>query len=473
MHGPRMPAWDYYKEYLDYLARTQYVLQAGVAKVDLGIYRKGYNIVTPPPYTGTSLLISSGYTYEYVSPENLKLPGVTVSDSRLAPAGPAYKAFILGRQDNITVDAAQRLVDYAQNGLPVIVVGDVPSDIPGFETGNASMVQVQSLMSQLTAEATVVVVEDESDVPSALVSLGVLPAVAADPPSATLYSVVREVDHNDSETRTAYFFLFNQGTSAINFTLTLNPGFEGSPFALDPWSGEVRPVVLYSNSSSGNLSIPEISLAPSQTALFTVTSGDSLEGVPISNGHLVSADPNVTAVALTTSSPSSSQQFELRSPDEGMKQFITEAGETMSANFSLEGETSQVLSGWQLNVTSWMPPQNLSDHRSVLISQAAINLTQGLVPWSSIEGLTNISGVGTYSTSFEWSHADDGAVGLLLDFGEIFHTLKAQLNDKQAATADPTHPVIDISELVVNGTNTIIVDVASTLLNAVNAVSLE
>ncbi|GAW04150.1 secreted protein [Lentinula edodes] len=445
MHGPRMPAWDYYKEYLDYLARTQYVLQAGVAKVDLGIYRKGYNIVTPPPYT--------------------------VSDSRLAPAGPAYKAFILGRQDNITVDAAQRLVDYAQNGLPVVIVGDIPSDIPGFEMGNVSVVQVQSLMSRLTAEATVVVVDDESDVPSALVSLAVLPAVAADPPSATLYSVVREVDNNDSETRTTYFFLFNQGTSTMNFTLTLNPGFEGSPFALDPWSGEVAPVVLHSNSSSGNISIPEISLAPSQTALFAVTSGNSLEGVPIPNGHLVSADPNVTAVALTTSSPSSTQQFELRSPDEGMKQFITEAGETMSANFTLEGETSQVLDGWQLNVTAWTPPQNLSDHRSVLIPQAAINLTQGLVPWSSIEGLANISGVGTYNTSFEWNHADDGAVGLLLDFGEIFHTLKARLNDKQVATADPTHPVVDISKLVVNGTNTIIVDVASTLLNAVNAVA--
>ncbi|KAJ3904394.1 hypothetical protein F5879DRAFT_73881 [Lentinula edodes] len=469
MHGPRMPAWDYYKEYLDYLARTQYVLQAGVAKVDLGIYRKGYNIVTPPPYTGTSLLISSGYTYEYVSPENLKLPGVTVSDSRLAPAGPAYKAFILGRQDNITVDAAQRLVDYAQNGLPVIIVGDIPSDIPGFEMGNVSMVQVQSLMSQLTAEATVVVVEDESDVPSALVSLGVLPAVAADPPSATLYSVVREVDNNDSETRTVYFFLFNQGTSAINFTLTLNPGFEGSPFALDPWSGEVIPVVLYSNLSSGNISIPEISLAPSQTALFAITSGDSLEGVPVVNGHLVSGDPNVTAVALTNSSPCS-QQFELRSQDEGMKQFVTEAGESISAIFSLENETSRVLDGWQLNVTAWTPPQNLSDYKSVLIPQSAIDLTQGLVPWSSIDGLNNISGVGTYSTSFEWSHADDGAVGLLLDFGEIFHTLKARLNDKQVATADPTHPVVDISKLVVNGTNTIIVDVASTLLNAVNAV---
>ncbi|KAJ3800757.1 hypothetical protein GGU11DRAFT_771943 [Lentinula aff. detonsa] len=467
MHGPRMPAWDHYKEYLDYLARTQYALQAGVAKVDLGIYRKGYNIdFTSPPYAGSSLLISSGYTYEYVSPENLKLPGVTVSNSRLASSGPAYKAFILGRQQNITVDAAQRLVDYAQNGLPIILVAEVPTDIPGFEMGNSSMEQVQSLMSQLTAEPTVVLVDDESDVPSTLVSLGVLPAVAVEPPSSNLFSVVREVDDDVSGTNTAYFFLFNEGTSAINFTLTLNPGFNGSPFALNPWIGDVAPVVLYSNSTSGNISIPAVSLAPSQTALFAVTSGDALEGVSVPGIRIISADAGIMAVAVNTSTP----QLELRSLSEGSKQFISEAGETMTANFSLEGETSRVLSDWVLNVTAWTPPQNLSDHRSVLVPQPLMNLTQGLVPWNQIEGLANISGVGTYVTSFEWNHADDDVVGLLLDFGEIFHTVKAWLNGRQITTADPTHPVVDITQLVINGTNTIRADAASTLLNAVNAV---
>ncbi|KAJ3845419.1 hypothetical protein F5878DRAFT_636639 [Lentinula raphanica] len=414
MHGPRMPAWDHYKEYLDYLARTQYALQAGVAKVDIGIYRKGYNIdFTSPPYAGTSQLISSGYTYEYVSPGNLKLPG--------------------------------------------------------FETGNASMAQVQSLMSQLVAEPTVVVVDDEDDVPSTLVEMGVLPAVSAEPGSSTLFGVVREVD-DDTGTQTAFFFLFNQGTSAINFTLTLNPGFYGSPFVLDPWSGEVAPVILYSNSSSGNISIPGVSLAPSQTVLFAVTSGDSLEGVAVPAGvRIVSADPGVTAVVSNTST-STSPQVELRSLSSGSKQFITASGESMAANFSLEGEMSQVLTGWQLNVTAWTPPENLSEHQSVLVPQPPVNLTQGLVPWNQIEGLANVSGVGTYVTSFEWNNAVDGAVGLLLDYGEIFHTVKAWLNGQQVTTADPTNPVVDISELVVNGTNVIRVDAASTLLNAINAV---
>ncbi|KAJ3756701.1 hypothetical protein EV360DRAFT_84703 [Lentinula raphanica] len=470
MHGPRMPAWDHYKEYLDYLARTQYALQAGVAKVDIGIYRKGYNIdLTNAPYSGTSQLISSGYTYEYVSPENLKLPGVTVSDSRLAPSGPAYKAFILGRQQNITVDAAQRLVEYAQNGLPIVLVADVPSDIPGFEFGNVSMSQVQSLMARLTAEPTVVVVDDEDDVPSTLISLGVLPAVSSEPSSSTLFSVVRQVDDDESGRKTAFYFIFNQGTSAINFTLTLNPGFAGFPFILDPWSGDISPVILYSNTTSGNISIPNVSLEPNQTALFAITSTTSLEGVPVLSVRIVSANPGVIAVASNTSS-SSSPQFQLRSLNPGPTHFVTETGEIRIANLSLEGETSQTLSGWELNVTAWMPPANIHEHQSVLVPLPPINLTQGLVPWSQIEGLANISGVGTYVTSFEWTHANDGAVGLLLDFGEIFHTVKAWLNGQQVTTADPTHPVVDISNLVTEGTNTIRVDAASTLLNVINTV---
>ncbi|KAJ3775256.1 hypothetical protein FB446DRAFT_701703 [Lentinula raphanica] len=163
--------------------------------------------------------------------------------------------------------------------------------------------------------------------------------------------------------------------------------------------------------------------------------------------------------------------FQLRSLNSGPKHFVTETGENRIANLSLEGETSQILSGWELNVTACMPPADIHEHQSVLVPLPLMNLTQGLVPWSQIEGLANISGVGTYVTSFEWTHANDGAVGLLLDFGEILHTLKAWFrNGQQVTTADPTHPVVDISNLVIEGTNTIRVDAASTLLNVINTV---
>lgn len=44
MHGHRQPAWESYKGYLDFLKHTQYVLQSGIAKVDVAIYRKDYDI---------------------------------------------------------------------------------------------------------------------------------------------------------------------------------------------------------------------------------------------------------------------------------------------------------------------------------------------------------------------------------------------------------------------------------------------
>ncbi|KAJ3829881.1 hypothetical protein F5880DRAFT_1607141 [Lentinula raphanica] len=225
-------------------------------------------------------------------------------------------------------------------------------------------------------------------------------------------------------------------------------------------TGLIPPVILYSNTTSVNTSIPAVSLEPSQTTLFAITSATSLEGVPVPSARIVSADPGVIAVATNTSTSSSS-----------VPHFVTETGENRIANLSLEGETSQILSGWELNVTACMPPADIHEHQSVLVPLPLMNLTQGLVPWSQIEGLANISGVGTYVTSFEWTHANDGAVGLLLDFGEILHTLKAWFrNGQQVTTADPTHPVVDISNLVIEGTNTIRVDAASTLLNVINTV---
>ncbi|KAF5363138.1 hypothetical protein D9758_008324 [Tetrapyrgos nigripes] len=99
-----------------------------------------------------------------------------------------------------------------------------------------------------------------------------------------------------------------------------------------------------------------------------------------------------------------------------------------------------------------------------------INLTQGLVPWDQLEGLANISGVGMHMTTFEWDQAGNGGVGVQLEFGEVFHTVKAWINGVQIPTTDPTNPVVDVSAFVKQGTNDIRVDAASTLLNAFNSV---
>ncbi|KAJ6547037.1 hypothetical protein B0H19DRAFT_1163612 [Mycena capillaripes] len=421
MHGPRMPGWDHYKEYLDFLAHTQYALQSGVAKVDVAIYRKDYDITGSPPFQGNSL-INAGYTYEYVSPENLKLPGVSVSNGRLASGGPAYKAFILNRGPNITVDASQRLLEYAQTGLPIVISGAVPNDIPGFDANGTQQAQVQALMQQLLNQTNVMVVANETEVPAALVSLGVLPAASVSAPSTTIYSIRRDIAD------ASYFYLFNSGNLTENFTLSLRPDITGTPFFLDPWTADVSPVALWTN-DSGAISIPSVSLAPTQSALFAVSNADTFEGVGVPSGHLVALDSPAFAAGNADGNT-----IEIRSTSDGVFAYTLSTGDTGSANVTLGGETTRTLGGWQLSIVAWTPPQDLSSINSVLVTQPVFNLTQ-LVPWDTLAGQNSTSGVGTYNTTFEWDD-HNGTVGVQLDFGTVFHTIKAFVNEKQIPTAD-------------------------------------
>ncbi|KAJ6500360.1 hypothetical protein C8R45DRAFT_977374 [Mycena sanguinolenta] len=458
MHGPRNPAWQHYKEYMDFLKHTQYALRSGVAKVDVAIYRKDYDVtaIDAPPFQGDSLF-NVGYTYEYISPENLYLPGVSVSNGLLAPTGPAYKVLILNRQMNVTLDAAQSILQYSKSGLPIVISGPVPNDVPGWDPTGTQQPQVQSLMQQLIQRSNVKVVSDESQVPAALVSLGVLPALSVST-SVGLYSVRRDTPD------ASFFWLYNPQFSSEAFTLSLRPNITGTPFIMDAWTATVSPVALWTKDSTGAIAIPGISLASSQTIIIAVSNAPIFEGVGTPSTHLVALDSPAVAVAEGTES------IEIRSPSDGEFAYTLSNGHTGTVNVSLNGETTTTLSGWQLSLVAWTPPANLSvggSVASVLVNQPTFNLTQGLVPWNTLEGQMNTSGVGTYSTTFQWNDYDN-TVGVQLDFGYVFHTIKAFVNDVQIPTADPTSPSVDISNFVINGTNTLRVEAASTLLNALN-----
>ena len=73
----------------------------------------------------------------------MDLPNATVTNGRLADDGPAYQAVIFDQfllpdrptapASTLTVKAAQKMLDYAKAGLPVIFVGNPTSTrgLPG------------------------------------------------------------------------------------------------------------------------------------------------------------------------------------------------------------------------------------------------------------------------------------------------------------------------------------------------------
>ena len=139
--GPRQPAFGHYGDMMTKIARDQTVLQQGKAQVDLAILHTDY--YTVHDYVGSApdvdlmrnrkanfikdlSLQDSGYTYNFLAPENLELlEQEGIVDYRegegLIPDNVGYQAAIV-YQENMRVESAAKLLDLAKKGLPIIFV---------------------------------------------------------------------------------------------------------------------------------------------------------------------------------------------------------------------------------------------------------------------------------------------------------------------------------------------------------------
>lgn len=110
--GPGASTWSSctgMKDYLDYISRNQYVLQQGRPQVDLALYLyetqwSAVDLLHSNNITAAGrlslmcfkmeLTLMTGYTYDYVAPNNLVSPQATVRAKVLAPDGPNYKTLV-------------------------------------------------------------------------------------------------------------------------------------------------------------------------------------------------------------------------------------------------------------------------------------------------------------------------------------------------------------------------------------------
>lgn len=114
-----------------------------------------------------------------------------------------------------------------------------------------------------------------------------------------------------------------------------------------------------------------------------------------------------------------------------------------------------------------MAPSNLTSLEP-LITTTTYNLT-GLLPWHKIsESLRNVSGRGTYSTTFEWQRGY--GYDAKLDLGASLDVSRAWINSHQLAPLDPAKPVADLTKHLVYGQNVITIVVTTSLANSMRPV---
>ena len=443
--GPRHPVWPHLEGIATYMGRAQAVLQTGTSKVDVAIYRQKFD-PDGAPFFADQGLARAGFSYGFLSHGVLNLPAATVKSRRLALNGPAYQALVLNNQSSMPLETAQKILGYAQAGLPVVVVGTTPVSTPGYFDAAAQDAALKAVFVRLLASSGVRQVATEADVPGALRTMGVRPAAENMQPT-DIRNVHRAVGVVD------YFYFYNPGTEAGDVTVSL--AAKGQPFELDAWTGDIKPIALYSRKA--DRTELRVKLAPEETTIIAIPNGNRKKFNP---------------PRLSVTSSEVGLQFDERGR---LVARATEPGTyavTLSNRRNVKVKipnvpAAQTLSSWHLDVEDWQPGASATE--TVKIAHS-LDLN-ALLPWTQIPGLEDVSGLGRYTTSVTLDRSWTGGYGAYLKLGEVSDTFKVTVNGQTLLPVNLANPLIDIGRYLKAGRNTIGVEVATPLNNRMRLVN--
>jgi hypothetical protein len=427
------PSWTDYRAVNDDVARLQLVLRQGQPRFDVAVYWQDFGMNgTGTTGTGSNSLVpdssalaGAGYTYEYLSPDQLDSDGATFRGGELFPDTSGYHAVVLKDQRTMPVAAATKLLALARAGLPIVVVGEAPDAVPGYDADGSQDQALRATVAQLLAEPSVTRVADLAAVPQALRTSGVTAAAAHATASPAVLDVRRHTASVD------YYYLFNQTGSTAAQTLTLQG--TDRPYRLDSWTGKIEPIADYT-SGAGTVTVP-VTLAAHDATVIAVTSR---------------RDATFHGAAPEREGGSSS------------------------------GAAAQPvrLDDWSLSVDSWSPgPSDLpgdTAHTTVGPIDVRAGNDGSLPAWTGITkadgypvDLSDTSGIGTYTTHVRLDQPWNRVTGAHLDLGGAADTVRVSVNGHPVTVDQMDLAHVDVAPYLRPGDNTVTVRVASTLLNAV------
>lgn len=374
-----------------------------------------------------------GWTYSYVTDLNFDLPQALVKDGILAPHGPAWKALVVGANQNISSETISRIRKLAVAGLPVIIAGE-----PGYYPGRSGCHETcfRGELNSLRDERNVHSVR-QGQVAQKLRALGLDPQISSQ--NSSWYTTWRTCGATGSD----YALLFNDGSDSsgkATFRTTKRP------FTLDPWTGERAAVSNYSR-GNGTITIP-LALRSNQVKIFVFEAGEHM-------CHLSSGSPSMLAIE------SSNASISVHSRSNG--EVKTSSGKDHALTSALP---SFMLSNWSLTVSHWEHPSDIYDVETFAsIRNSSHSLLDAELPsWTEITGLEDVSGVGYYTASFHWNFSAK-ASGAYISFPPIAHAITILVNGNRLPGPDYSSPLLHITPYLREGNNEVLAVVPSTMWN--------
>ncbi len=456
----RQPSTEFSALWAEALARVQHVLGRGKPRVDVGILRTGHytdNFVglsfeqdgmpadVEEAYGRMGMrdrdnfwwrdmaLQDAGWTYEFLDGALLSHPDVRADGVSVQESGPGYRALVVF-QETLALEAAREVLRLAELGLPVVFVDGAEELVcltrdefrrhraaalrtPGHDGRDAELADV---VARTKALANVRVAADPSQTLAQLRALGVesRTEVIAGPP--TVLTRLRE----EGDLLHLYLYNYRYLDAEASETTVQVPG-EGAVFRHDPWRGTLDEWA--QACSDGGRTAVTVELAPGETALFTIDRGASPR-----------ADtPRMSHVERGTID---SWKIRVESWDAGPVDIVEQDR------------------GRGYRTVEWRP--------TTRVEVIECHSTE-LAPWHALAEVgPEVSGVGEYEASFVVAAADLRAKRLVLDLGSTSGGRgSVRVNGATPRGFDTSRPVVDITDHVHEGLNSVVVRVASSLNN--------
>ncbi|RAH58772.1 hypothetical protein BO85DRAFT_458908 [Aspergillus piperis CBS 112811] len=453
----KQPAWDHgFADFLGYVSRLQFSQQAGPLKTDIAVYNK--QSATDPSFRwhagNMTRLIDAGYSYNYLSPENLDLEQAYVGNMTLGPDSPAYKALLIYGTSNVTYKSISKIRHFAEAGLPVILVGRDP---PQYATASApSHAIFTEAISELKHTKNVFAVS-EGELIGRLASLNLDPRIRVQT-NSTWYTTWRESVREDVQ----FAFVYNDGDASTGHLVVSS---DKTPHLLDMWTGLCKPILEY-HQANGKTLIP-LALEANQTTLIAF-SGPSVQWLRAPAIHAIQAPSTIQGYEFEKNSSDSLELHVTAGPidrplvlSDG-RNYTFPPGERVGKSFSL--------GNWSLTAEHWASPANLSDASQIAYKFNTTHHLDALVPWTQIPSLTNASGLGYYSTSFDWPPHTGSADGAYILLPKVLHTLRVKVNGHQIPPPDYNAPKLDIGSYLQKGRNEVVIEVPTVMWNYIRSI---
>lgn len=362
---------------------------------------------------------------------------------------------------NLTLEGTRKIIEFAEQGLPILIEGQ-----PGYyPMDDGSDVPALTELLEILYSLPGVHRYSEGGLLVALNAANVAPRVTTRV-NSTVHTVWREDADNDIE----YLFIFTDGDPASG---TVEIDIHGrKPYVMDAWTGAVTALLHYSVTEYSKRIIIPLDLASGQAVIYGFA-GRDLPGVDVAP-FSISKLP--AAVLGCNYSHSKGLVLNLGTESHaGNSTLILSAGNHTSSVPVVGGNVSQPifeLNAWTLVAEHWEAPENISDGETIAVKR---NTTHDLVAplrgWTELgPELVNASGIGYYSTSFDWG-LDSSQHGAYLEFlSPALNYLRVFVNGERLPPVDPTRPVVDVSSALRAGRNEILVVVPATMWNYIRSV---